>query len=826
MKTKTILLFVFFTCWMGMAVQAQTKGDYSVKGVLLDSVSKNPEPYATIRILQKGNTKPVAVSITDNSGKFRISMSAPGTYDLLLSSVGRTPLYRTFTVGPDKVSVDFGKLYIQDATKNLKGVEVVAAKPLVKADVDKIEYNISEDPESKSKNMLDMLRKVPMVTVDGDDNIKVNGNSSFKVYVNGKPNTMISNNPKMVLKSFPAMAVKKVEVITNPGAKYDAEGVSGILNIVTDTQTSMDGIMANLSTSLSNRSKNVGAYGLIKKGKLTFSVNYGVAKYTQATAYNDIEQTNFNSDTDHFLKSHSEMGNKIPIQYGNLEGSYEFDKNDLLSVSGGLMSMNIRSNSTGFTKMFDAENQSVYSYNTVGNTRQSSTNLNGGLDFQHIFQNPGEMLTFSYRFNTAPTESKSYSDYDGVNVPSTLTDLYSDPKQSSYEHTGQVDYSLPFKKIHTLSTGVKYIYRMNKSDNKEYSRAVGSEDDYLYDDTRSLKYNHQNKIMAAYAEYKLALSKFSAKAGLRYEYSKVNVKYPDNKQTDFDSNFSDLVPSVTFSYNLGMTKMLSLSYNMRIGRPSIGFLSPYVDRSDITNIKYGNPNLVSEKAHNIGLTFGSFGQKFSLNTSLTYRFSNNGLSDYSFLDVNNVLNTTYGNILSSKALNMNMYVNWVITNTTTLHFNATGAYNDLKSDKMSLHNYGYNGTLFGGIQQSLPWELKLGVNGGGMTRTINLQGKGGGYSYYTFYLSRSFLKEQRLTLSAFSVNLFNKNLNYKQSSSTDLFARNTTYHTNNSMFGISVSLRLGKLQAQVKKVARTISNDDVKSPEKNEAPSGGQQMTK
>ena len=129
--------------------------------------------------------------------------------------------------------LDLGKMLISDAKNELKGVEVVAQKPLVKADIDKLEYDIENDPDSKSNTILEMLRKVPLVTVDGEDNIKVNGSSSFKVYVNGRPNNMMSNNPSEVLKSMPANSIKKIEVITKPGPKYDAEGVGGNQNIIT-----------------------------------------------------------------------------------------------------------------------------------------------------------------------------------------------------------------------------------------------------------------------------------------------------------------------------------------------------------------------------------------------------------------------------------------------------------------------------------------------------------------------------------------------------------------------------------------------------------------
>ncbi len=182
--------------------------------------------------------------------------------------MGKQPIVRNFVVSDSKPVAALDTLYIKEASHVLGAVEIVAQKPLVKADIDKITYDIEEDPDSKTNNILEMLRKVPMVTVDGDGNIKVNGSSGFKVYVNGRPNSMMSNNPKEVLKSMPASSIKKVEVITNPGPKYDAEGVGGILNIVT-VGKGIEGYTVTTNGGVSNADVDAGMYATVKQGKLT-----------------------------------------------------------------------------------------------------------------------------------------------------------------------------------------------------------------------------------------------------------------------------------------------------------------------------------------------------------------------------------------------------------------------------------------------------------------------------------------------------------------------------------------------------------------------------
>ena len=199
-----LLIFLLASIPMGMHAQ-KSQSSYSVKGVLVDSLSNEGEPYATIRIsLSESPTKPVRLAVTSDNGKFNEKLTSPGRYIISFSSVGKNTVQRDFILTEQVKSVDLGRILMSEATEMLKGVEVVAQKPLVKAEMDKVTYSMEDDPDAKTNSTLEMLRKVPLVTVDGEDNIKVNGSSNFKVHVNGKPNSMMSNNPREVLKSLPA----------------------------------------------------------------------------------------------------------------------------------------------------------------------------------------------------------------------------------------------------------------------------------------------------------------------------------------------------------------------------------------------------------------------------------------------------------------------------------------------------------------------------------------------------------------------------------------------------------------------------------------------
>lgn len=807
------MLFLIMACISVGAYAQSSQGSYSVKGVLVDSLTNEGEPYATIRIVSAQNpVKPVRMAVTGLSGKFNEKLPNAGKYIITFSSVGKNPVQKDFTLSESVKTVDLGTILISEATEMLKGVEVVAQKPLVKAEVDKVTYSIEDDPDSKTNSTLEMLRKVPLVTVDGEDNIQVNGSSNFKVHVNGKPNNMMSNNPKEVLKSLPANSVKSIEVITEPGAKYDAEGIGGILNIIT-VGGGMQGYTVTLNGGVNNRGANASAFGTVQVGKFTVTGNYSFNHSNNPTSYSTSGREDFTSEEYKYLNSSSPWSNKGNFQFGSMEGSYEIDTLNLVTFSMNLFGGAFKSNGTGTTEMQNAQHEHVYSYNTLSNNKSGWSNIGVNFDYQRSFKKKGEYLTFSYRYNGSPDNSEAYTEYEDIkNYPydmSYLLDQYYDNDARTDEHTFQLDYTNPISKMHNIDFGAKYILRDNKSESKYYKERNGS---YEEDESLSDQFKQTQNILAAYADYQLKWKKIGAKAGVRYEHTFMDVEYAKIPEKNFNAGFDDVVPTFMFSYQLAPTSTLRASYNMRISRPGIWYLNPFRNTSNPTSISYGNPDLETEKAHSLGMTYSSFSAKFNINASLNYSFVDNGIERYSFMN-NGVQENTYGNIGHTKHTRLSLWMNWNPGSKTRISINAGGMYSDYKSNEpyLKVSNSGFSGNLFLNAQQTLPWELRFSIYGGGSTPYISLQGKGSSYSYYGFSLSRSFLKEKRLTISVNASNLFNKYNTFENETVTDTFRSWSKQKSVQQSFGLNVSWRFGELKAQVKKAARSISNDDLKS---------------
>lgn len=783
--------------------------DIKIQGVVVDSLTREGEPFATIRVYKANDDKePVAMGTTDLEGRFEQAVKRAGDYRVLFTSVGRKNVNIPFSIQKGQTSLSLDTIYVTDDVTRLSGVEIVAQKPLVKMEVDKLSYSVENDIDAKSNSVLDMLRKVPMVTVDGNDNITVNGSSSFKVYVDGKPNVMMSSNPSEIFKNMPASSIKDIEVVTNPGARYDAEGVGGVLNLITDrTSESRKQLLNNYNATIrgmaANRGAGGGAFFSMQKNKFSMSINANVMESFPMESETEVNRTQFTSEGESQLRSSSVMDNSFHIQMGNLNLSYEIDSLNLLTASAGIM---------GFGMDIDGQSRTGLgglAYTTRNDNESNRLSVNGSIDYQHTFaSNKERMLTLSYLITTAPQRTNNYSwfETDQASDLLDLTDRYSHAKDNTIEHTWQVDFSTPIAAGHKLDLGAKYILRDNTS-RSDYYDLMGEEQ--LWDESSSLDYSHKNRILAGYAEYRGNIQRLSLTAGLRYEHTWQNVVARLGQTDNFKLNYGNLVPSANLSYKINDSQNIGAAYNLRISRPGITLLNPYVNKSDPTSISYGNTNLDAEEVHNISLVYNLFNPKWVVNLTLRQSICDNGIEQYSFYE-GNVLNSTYGNITRNKQTGLNAFVNWNATGKTRFTLNGSVAYVDVRSEQLDLKNHGWQGNIMFGYQQTLPWDIRMSANIMASTKSYNLQGWNSGFQAGMLSLSKSFLKDKlNVTLTGMSPLNFGR-LKFEGESAGHDYVSHTVSRISMANFGVSVSYTFGG-KVNVKKTATTIQNSDLKN---------------
>ena len=688
--------------------------------------------------------------------------------------------------------------------KELEGVVIKAQRQLIKQEIDRIGYDVQADEESKTQTVMDMLRKVPMVTVDGQDNILVKGNSSFKIYKNGHLDPSLSKNAKEVFKSMPASMVKRIEVITDPGAREDAEGVDAILNIVMVNGSKMSGITGVVSASYTSLNHpNLYASLTGQLGKLLMSVDYGYGGMSSRETENSTHTERSFLDTGNKMTLHSDGSNPGGIHYTNLNASYDIDSLNLVSASFGgyFYKLNVQGDSK--TSLYSASDQPIYSFsNHYWMPGYSHSSWNGRLDYEHKTRRKGERFTLSYMLALTRQHSDEENTYsEMVNAPFAYTGSFQTERERFTEHTFQADWLRPLGKGHQLEIGTKYIDRNNNSHNTQEFYG----DNLLIND----EFQHTTRVLAGYADYIYNHEKWSARAGLRYEYSFMEGSYPDGKKESFNKHLNDWVPQASLKYQLTDAQSLKLNYTTSINRPGISYLNPAVVISP-TIIYQGNPQLVSSRTQRISVVYSYILPNLTLQVAPGYHHTYDGISDIQTAK-DDIRYRTYDNILSYRRASLETYVQWKPFEGTTIVLNNNLRYEHYENPNLGYRTFGWSDNYYVNLSQKLPWKLLLYLSSYGKIGRSPSDVYTMRHSYFGYYasLQRSFLKEDRLTVRIAANAPFNKYWS-SEAETVNGYYRDFQQSWNRARsFTIAITYRFGSLKASVKKTEHSIDNDDV-----------------
>ena len=688
----------------------------------------------------------------------------------------------------------------------LEGVTVKAQRQLIKQEIDRIGYNVQADEDAKTLMVMDMLRKVPLVTIDGEDNIKVKGNINFKIYKNGHYDPNLTKNAKEIFKAMPASSVKRIEVITDPGAREDAEDVDAILNIVMVDTRQMEGVTGSVSGNYSTlNNPGLGAYLATQFGKAILSVDYGYnnmsKKSTTTNGY--IERTFVESGNTQIINSKS--SNPGYIHYADINASYDIDTLNLISASFGGYFYKIDVQGAGTISMLNALDYPLYSYTeNYCLPSYNHNSWNGRLDYEHKTRRKGELLTLSYMLALTRQHSKQEDTYTNMqNTPFNYAGLLVNTREHFTEHTFQADYIRPLWEGHKLEVGAKYIDRRNSSDNNQeyYNSTLPS---------TSTAFDHSTQITAAYTDYIYNKDKWSARAGLRYEYSYLKGCYPDGSSNDFSKHLNDWVPQASVKYQINDSQSLKLGYTTSLTRPGITYLNPAVI-SMPASVNYGMPQLVSTRQQTLTLTYMYVGKRLTLQLAPHYSYYHNGIGSLVYSQ-DDVRYSTYGNNLRQHRWQMEGYAQWKPFDGTTLVANLNFTDNYAENTDANLSQRTDNLFYYVNLSQKLPWNLLFTAYTFGQFghSPMNIYSYSRPWNRYAFTLQRSFLSDDRLTVRLLACAPFHKDMHYETCTTQgDIigWGDNITA-ANGRYFKLTVSYRFGKLKASVKKTETTIENSD------------------
>lgn len=785
---------------------ASAVSDYCVAGTTTDTSNNEILPFVTYKITD-GKENTIIHNSTSISGRFNEQLPECGVYVIEFSYVGKINKSIEINITDDNRIVDLGNIELVDDETQLEELVVTSKRRIIKSEGGKLTYDAVEDDSNKGGNVLEMLRKVPMVTVDGNNNIRINGNSSFKIYLNGKEDPMLSENPSEVLRAMPSSSVKKIEVITEPGAKYDAEGVGGILNIITEEKSSTDGFMTTITADLSNRNAVGIIYARAKKNKMTASLNFtsGVAYKTKSSGSEYRED--YSQDNIFYRYLDMIVEQDALFNMGSLSFSYEPDSINLITFSTNIRSIGGNGSIYQENQMNQSDNQSLWMFDSYSDAAISRFSLSSCINYQHSFGRNDNNIIFSYRYDYGRNKNDIIQYITAKeNYPFVLSDNNNVTITPTNEHTFQIDYVNQFDRENLFETGAKIILRRNKSDARYYELIDNMP--YL-DENQSVNMIQHQDVYAGYASYWLTTDKISAKAGLRYEHTRMGIMLDNDDTTDFFTHLNNVVPNLSATWKFNDVSNISLSYQMRITRPNIEMMNPYVDSFNPQTTTYGNPDLSSERNNNITLTYSNFMNKVGFNMWLSYYNTDNMINSYTYVD-NGIRYTTYGNIGKYTMTSLNAYMTWGISSCVRLNMNGSIAYSDYRFNEMNLKNNGWWYNLNCNIDCNLPFKLKLNMYAGYSSPYIKLQGTDSSVNYYGLSISRAFLKNDRLLVSIKANDFFTSAKTYTYKINAETFKSESRYESGNWGIGISVSYTLGGLSQDVKRTTKYIDNQDLK----------------
>jgi hypothetical protein len=805
------LLLVAIAMLTGLMLHAQTKtSNLTVKGTVIDSATNQPASFVTT-VLQDATThESVKSTLTKDNGSFELSAPQDKAYELVIVSVG----YQNKTVHIDgkNSTYTFDKLLIKPSTTNLNEVSVTAPKPLMKQEVDRLSYDVSADPDAKALTALDMIRKVPLLSVDGSDNIKLRGSGDYKILIDGKESAMMAKSPSDILRAMPATNIVKIEVITTPPAKYDAEGLAGIINIITN-KSQLQGYNGSINAGYNSVwGPRLNLNLSIKEGKFGYTGYVGGGG--RPVRSSDFEnESSFLSANNQAVNStifqNGTRGNGFTNFYTSNELSFEIDTLNLLTASFNYYDGGNTQNGTQYTTQRDSLNNVAQAYRTLSSGKGNFNGADFGLNYQLSFKNhKDELLTASYKYSRSGNSQNNLATND-QRINYTVPDYRQYNSSGTNEHTSQVDFVDPLK-VWTIEAGGKMILRNNfsntSSDNLDPVSGM-----YINNPLAADNFTYKQNVYSVYNSYQVKLTNWTFKGGLRLERTTVDAFFAQTN-TPLNQNYNNLVPSVSAQRKLTETSNLTFGFTQRISRPGIWQLNPFVDST--TNTKYvstGNPNLRPTVNNNVELSYGNFAHG-SINLSAHYSFVNNSIQSVSYVAGDDITYSTYANVGKNQGLGLDLSLNTPLTKKWNLNINAEllqvwlkGTYNGT-----FYTNSGQQGHIFTNSDYKWDSGFRLSTNLGFDSRYVLLQGRDNWYFGYGIGASQDVLNK-KATISLFINNPFSKfnTLDFfTQTPQAITYNRNENYYRS---FNLSFNYKFGKLSSDIKKAQRGINNDDTTS---------------
>jgi len=787
-----------------------------IKGEVIDATEGIAVEYATIVLLSADGSKQITGTVSEAGGAFKLPDVPAGKYQMKVSFIGyKETVVPDVETTPKSPDLDLGQIKLGTDAVVLEGVEVVAEKALIENRIDKMVYNADQDATNQGGDATDLLRKVPLLSVDLNGNVSLRGSQNLQILINGRPSTIFASSIADALKSIPSDQIKSVEVITTPGAKYDGEGSGGIINIITKKKEAQ-GFTGTVNSSIGNLQNNAGLNLNALFGR--FGLNGGVNSFWS-----------WKRDADNvFLRT--DLVDGAPVRElsqagvsesgflglnGNLGAFYDFNAYNSINLSGRYNQFR-RTNeglTNGLLNNFTAGEMIDFSRFNDGLNRNSG--FDGTLDYRKTFPDQKDReLVFAFQLSGQNTLTENEVDQNG-DLSIYQRDLLNENDGLNLEYTGQIDYVHPVSDKVKIETGVKAVLRRIDSDYltrvKENDQSAFETDDRLTD-----FFQYDQDVTAVYLSSNFSLGKkWGIQAGARYERTTIGGEFA-SENPSFKNEYNNFLPSIIVNRKLSPFSNLKASFTQRIQRPSLSFINPFTAIADPNTLQIGNPDLEPELVDQYEVAYNTYIKGIVINASVYLRRTSDLIEPFLNLDDDGISSTTtFLNIGESDTYGTNVFTTFKLWKKVQLRFNV---------------NYGrYNGSgLVGGERLERSANLLSGNAGGsyslndkisfdffafGRAAQQNLQGSNPAFSI--FGIGGKYQISERTSLGLRIIEPFAPNKVFESDLAGPTFRQVSSFTIPFRSVGISFSHKFGQIDFKAQNRRSRVKNDDQKEGEGN-----------
>ncbi|MFC2093666.1 TonB-dependent receptor domain-containing protein [Bacteroidota bacterium] len=650
------------------------RGNGSINGFVKDNGTNEPIESAAVSLYSNKDSSLVKGMETDNKGEFILADVPFGSYYLEVNMVGyNTAIVKGLMLNPNNKEINLETITLKSGITETEEILVEGEKSFIEFHPDKRVFNVGQELTTKTGTATDILSEIPSVTVDSDGNVSLRGSENVKILIDGRPFGLDGSNRSEILKQIPASEIESIELITNPSAKYNPEGTSGIINIVLKKNKDQ-GYNGNLSLNLGTGDKYTGSANInLKNSRFNLFANYNYRLRNSEQTSSHFRESYFNNSisfTDQVESGNSRRNSHL------LKAGLEYSINDKNTI--GISSVYSDRSHSRFenseTKELDNFNNILTQYLRNNDEDEDGYHLDFSLTYASKFKNPKQILTGEVSYSRSSENENLISRQTDIVPTNTTPEKDNDyEKDITNDINIQLDYVYPFSKDSKLETGFRSIFRNNDNDFRtEYYDYIQNK--FITDTNRTNQFIYKELINAIYGSYTGNISNFGYQLGIRLEHTNTDGELVTTNET-FNDKYLSVFPSASVSYKLGTSQEMQVSYSRRINRPRLRFLNPFPNSSDPLNIRKGNPQLKPEFIDSYELSYLHYFNSSVVTPTIFYRQTHDDISRVRTLTDSNVTYSTFENYASSKTYGIEMLLNtqifkWWNTNLTFSYFRA------------------------------------------------------------------------------------------------------------------------------------------------------------